>query len=95
MGRSGFHVLKNRLRSPFSEFGLTDKEAEAAKLIAFGYTQREAAEALEISRQAVVQRLMSACAKIGIRSSSDLTSKLISLLHKDADIQDEMPEKGV
>ena len=55
---------------PFSgyNFGLTKKEAEAARLVALGYLQKDIAKDLGISEQALRKRLSGACKKMKVAS---------------------------
>ena len=60
---------------------LTEKEAEAAKLIALGNSWEEAMGQLKISRSALSTRLSRACDKLGVEAPKQLTKKLFELLN--------------
>ena len=51
---------------PFRGFGLSEKEAEAAQLVAQGNLQKDIGPMLGISKQTLNNRLRSACSKMGV-----------------------------
>ncbi len=51
---------------PFRGFGLSEKEAEAAQLVAQGNQQVDIVKILGISKQTLSIKLRSACGKIGV-----------------------------
>lgn len=74
------NIIRGLLDRPFDGYGLTKKELEATRLIAFGYTQTEVSKNLGITRNALNGRLESACRKIKLKSSKELTRWWVELL---------------
>lgn len=73
-------AIRELIEDPFIGHGLTDKELEATRLVAFGYTQEEVAERLGVTYKAIQGRLNSACRKMTVPSSKHLTRYFIQLL---------------
>jgi DNA-binding CsgD family transcriptional regulator len=63
-------------RRPSRRFGLTLREREVARLVANGLANREVAERLFISRRTVEANLSKVYAKLGVRSRTELASRL-------------------
>ena len=81
-------TLKKLIKDPFAGNGLTDKQAEAARLIAFGYSWKEAGKELEITHQSLGDRLKAACEKLGIESPKMLTREFMRLHSAILDVGD-------
>ena len=72
-------TLKKLIDHPFAGRGLTAKQAEAARLIAFGYSWKDAQKELDITKQALGARLKVACEKLKISSPKMLTREFFKL----------------
>ena len=72
--------IRKLLADPFAGHGLTQKEAEAARLIGLGFTWLEAAEKIDITVSALAARLKGACNKLKIDNSKQLTKELFKRL---------------
>lgn len=72
--------IKRLLAEPFTGHGLTEKEAEAARKIAMGFSWKQTAEDFGISEVALGARLRSACKKLKLKSSKLLTQELFKLM---------------
>ena len=70
------------LDDPFEGYGLTKKQAEAARLVAIGHSVKEVSEKLGITRNAVIERLNPACAKLGVPGHGNLTLWLTKKQYK-------------
>jgi DNA-binding CsgD family transcriptional regulator len=70
------------LLEPFAAFGLTKAEQEAARLVAFGMTTEDAADALGLTRSGLNYRLAPALKKLGLENSKDLTRQAMIELEK-------------
>lgn len=68
------------LENPFADYGLTDKQAEVCRMLAFGMSITEVAEKLGISKQAVYERVNGGLKKLCLESNGDLTKRFIETL---------------
>lgn len=73
-------TIRKLLADPFAGHGLTEKESEAARLIALGLSREEAAMFLKISEPALYARLKGVCRKLKIENSKQLTKELFKRL---------------
>ena len=72
--------IRKLLADPFAGHGLTQKQAEAARLVALGLGWEEIAEKIGISTQALGARLQVACKKMKVENSKQLTKELFKRL---------------
>ena len=73
------------------EAGLTPREAQVARLVALGRSNRDAAEELGVSDRTVAKHLERAFRKLGVRTRSQAAERVWSTLRDAADTAGERP----
>lgn len=80
--------IRNILKSPFSNFDLTDAQREAAELVGlYGLTLKEAGYRIGITPQAVYLRLRKACDQMGLPSSKHLPAYILQRIRDAAGME--------
>lgn len=93
MTKDQITTIKKLIADPFAGHGLTQKEAEAARLIGLGLSWQEAAERIGITKTALAARLKGACKKLNIDNPKQLTKELFkrlaAILRNSSEVSDE------